>query len=537
MIKIDSITATDFMQYRTLRFKVKDGVHSVVGKNRSGKSSIYEALLWGMTGTTARGDKKVTRRGATGANVEICGTRDDSKFTISRTEGKSLKFWVDDAPVEMGTMPLNQKRIEEFLGMNPTLILGCTLFGHNSFRLTRAGDAARKELLEEIVDVERFHNAKERALIEAQELDAKIRNMDAEMNVLGGKIEELLDKEDEAKTKEIKTLEDRLSGLLLEEKGLLKRLPKVDMPPSGEIKTELTKCLAEKDSIGKLLTFINYTDVCPTCTQPISNASKNAIRERSRVKVKDIDVRLKVLSSEFTDAQDKERVADALTNVRDEIAALRKQIEKVKRGDTDLLSHIAKQVKDMQTRISSLSRQTITTSKKLEMYKFWQKGFSRQGVISLLMDSVIDQLNAYALEAADGLTDGLLVAQMSSVTTAKSSGNVTDRISLEVMNDGEMAPYTSLSNSEQQRVDMIMMFAWQRLMEQYAGMSFDVAFFDEIFEGLDADSMGRVLNYIVSTRKKLPTYIISHMPDISFSPASVIRVTRSKGGSHIEEED
>jgi len=486
---------------------------------------------------TAREEKTVTRRGSKHpALVIVHGSKDGVKFSVERVAGKSLKFTVNDEKVEMGTIPLNQKRIEEFLGINPVLFLGCTLFGHNSFRLTRAGDSARKELLEELIDLERFHTARERVGAERTKAIGDDRSINSEISVLCEKqdeFKETLEANTRSNTAElekaIKEQKDRLR--LLEAK-----LPADNMNtprPVATVEAELSVQKRNREIAEDALAKIGKMDTCPTCKQKVTNRHKADMREASEELLRGIDRARQELSKELIEARKYWALMDEINICSRYIEDAQAKLNSVAEGKTDLQKHLKEQIQTIGGQITRLQAQSRALMKKLAVYDFWWKAFQRSGVMSLLMDSVIEQLNAYALEASVGLTDGLLAVQMSSTTTSK-SGNVQDKISLEVLNGGEIAPYTSLSNSEQQRIDMIMMFAWQRLMQDYAGVAVDVAFFDEIFEGLDADSMERVLSYIVSVRGKLPTYIISHVPDTAFAPSSVLRVIRDKDGSHVE---
>ncbi len=523
------------MQFHKLDLEFTNGTHSIAGKNRAGKSSIYESIAWGVTGVTARGDKSVTRRGSKFGTVQVFGDKDGVLFTIERVEGKSLKFWVRDELVEMGTIPLNQKRINEFLGVNPTTFSGCTLYGHCSFRLTRAGDSARKELIEELVDLNRFHDAREKVTEEWNICIRGHRDNVNEIDILDGKCTSLKEESEQKTQKDITEIKASIKTRLAVLSELKKQLPKVVPQRSKDVNAAMVSCVHQRQRAVELQKKMAEMDVCPTCGQKMSEKRMIEINEVSMKECEGYDKQYAILAKELVESEKYEDLKNDIVAIELYIRNDEEELAGIESGDTDLQRHITEQVIGMSKQMAKLRKTNAALDKRIRVLEFWKKAYSRSGVMALLMDSVIEQLNVYALEASAGITDGLLAVQLSSTTTAK-SGNVQDKISLEILNGGEIVPYTSLSNSEAQRIDMIMMFAWQRLMQDYAGISVDVAFFDEIFEGLDSDSMESVLNYIVSTRGKLPTYIISHIPDAAFAPASVIRVTRDKEGSHIEEE-
>lgn len=61
-MKFKSLTLKNYRKYQKAEFRFQDGITAIIGKNGTGKSTIFEAILFALFGPIAiRGDKKVVR--------------------------------------------------------------------------------------------------------------------------------------------------------------------------------------------------------------------------------------------------------------------------------------------------------------------------------------------------------------------------------------------------------------------------------------------------------------------------------------------
>ena len=76
---------------------INNNIEDSASSNGSGKSTIFEALCWGLTGETVRGTKEVSNIYTNkGAYVEVCFTVDKDEYTIIRQKDpSSLLFYVN----------------------------------------------------------------------------------------------------------------------------------------------------------------------------------------------------------------------------------------------------------------------------------------------------------------------------------------------------------------------------------------------------------------------------------------------------------
>ena len=87
MSQINRIQLENWKIHKKLNIKFEKGLNFIVGENGSGKTSIIEAILFGLTGRTLHSNrisfKNVSTRSA--ANVNISFSHNEKDFDISRT--------------------------------------------------------------------------------------------------------------------------------------------------------------------------------------------------------------------------------------------------------------------------------------------------------------------------------------------------------------------------------------------------------------------------------------------------------------------
>jgi len=146
--------------------------------NGSGKSSIVEAFVWGLYGTTIKGvkaDEVINIVNNEPAEVTITFTDNGNNYVVTRRRefGKSdLLITCNDLILNRGTATRNQELLEEILGMDLDSFLNSVIFCHNYANVfTQGGDAQRKEILEKILGLEIFSHCYEEVKKEYDEIN------------------------------------------------------------------------------------------------------------------------------------------------------------------------------------------------------------------------------------------------------------------------------------------------------------------------------------------------------------------------------
>lgn len=552
MITIEQIHAINFAQYKQFCFDIEDGIHVISGKNRVGKSTIFEALYWCLYGKTARGMKTIRPYGAKPeqtCTVTVYGRRNGVSFICERVCTKNnttvqIQVGKEKTPRDTGNLALTQEIIDKFLGMNADFFLGSTLFGNKSFRFTQAKDSERKELFEAALHLERFTNTKDRIVIQKRSMQNSLTSKISEGATLERQIVDMKGQVEKTKTEfeeehgeDIRQLKNQIKEKSAEWNKIADRLKNHNLANVEDdfevLSNEITKLETKAEDNHSILNRIMKLTICPECGQVISATHRKEYRNRLidenaaiNRKRQQHALRRDELTSIINRFEEKEKLGDEIDDIKHKLES----IMSMKKFNTDSLELV---IKTTEQQVQILTKEIRKLQKQVAILEFWELGFGRQGVISLLIDAAMEEFNEHCVIASQGLTDGLCAVQFDSTTLLKSRSGTSDKISMDCFIDGEKYDYNNLSQSEQQRIDICGMFGWQDMIASKTE-AVNLMFFDEIFDGMDEDTKEQAFGYISKFGKNKGVYVISHSEDLRKRADDVIEITRTrKDGSII----
>jgi DNA repair exonuclease SbcCD ATPase subunit len=200
-----TLTIKNFMPFASAVLHLNDrGLVLVEGKNHdsggsngAGKSSIFEALCWGLFGVTSRGFRgsQVNRLGCRNTEVSIdlaigedriCVSRyrDHDAFNnklIIRSNGKDITGPGDRE---------SQVRLNDILKLNWDSFRNVVMFPQGVNGFASLTDAEQKEILETILGLDRFSVAQFRAKKLLTSLNTNLKSALANLNIIKTRIEE-----------------------------------------------------------------------------------------------------------------------------------------------------------------------------------------------------------------------------------------------------------------------------------------------------------------------------------------------------------
>lgn len=292
--------------------------------NGSGKSSIFEAIIWVITGETSRGIKDVVNLyGCDGALVELQFECDNNKYTLIRSKEHSknktnLKIYINDEDKSGKGLRDGEKLLSQYLpDLTPNLISSVIILGQGlPSRFTNNTPSGRKDLLEKlcrsdfmIEDLKERCNARKsllsndlrscedtlltlttkQGILKENHLriDSDIKALEAlhtdvdEMTDLQSKILELENKLLEYQSQQVsydKSLLDIRENINSSAQSYSDNIHMLD----DKYKDTLTSLMNERNEVcitlrnlGDRLNYIsNIKDVCPTCGQKIVGVVK-----------------------------------------------------------------------------------------------------------------------------------------------------------------------------------------------------------------------------------------------------------------------
>lgn len=142
----------------TLVSGVNNNKEDFAKSNGSGKSSIWESIIWCLTGETIRGTKQVSNKYTNdGALVELEFSIDNNTYKVLRTKdskeyGSNLKIYVNNQDKSGKGIRDSEKILQELLpDLNANLLGSVIILGQGlPQRFTNNTPAGRKEVLEKL---------------------------------------------------------------------------------------------------------------------------------------------------------------------------------------------------------------------------------------------------------------------------------------------------------------------------------------------------------------------------------------------------
>jgi len=237
VIVLESVTFGGFLGYVD-RFTVplrSRGLTLIVGENvgrsgsdsnGSGKTTVFDAVTWGLYGETVTGEKteEVINRLSKKATVRVVLTDEDREvsYRITRTRKKSggtLEFLqVDDPEDEEGidlkgsSMSETQEKIDTLLGLDSLAFRTCVLFGQGEatrFASSSTTDAERKRIFRSVMRLEECERARALAAEKKRDLDSRVTTRSTDLRHAQDRLDEIEEDLESAEEKVVTWSEDR----------------------------------------------------------------------------------------------------------------------------------------------------------------------------------------------------------------------------------------------------------------------------------------------------------------------------------------
>jgi DNA repair exonuclease SbcCD ATPase subunit len=164
--------------------------------------------------------------------------------------------------------------------------------------------------------------------------------------------------------------------------------------------------------------------------------------------------------------------------------------------------------------------------------RFWQQGFGAKGLRSLMLDSTLPFLNAKLEQYTNALTAGNIAIEFKTQRKLK-GGGVREDFHIDVKNKHGSSKYNMNSIGERAKIDIIVGLALQDMAASRSKVPVNVAFFDEVFDGLDSRGIDRAVQ-MLSQLKRESAFIISHNSDLKSFFSRAVRVVKRHGESRLE---
>lgn len=589
----------NFMSYENACIEFQDMSYPVMvtgitddggdSSNGAGKSALFEAFYWSLTGKTVRGARAahVIRRGQKSCTVRATFCWKGNEITVERrysTNKKVFTFAVGNDIKEFHDMKEGTEFLFEWLGMKAEILARIVFYGRGFETFSQLKPAGRARLIDEIVGASKWDRARKSAKDEAKKLKDNFESIGYSIDSLTSKIKNLIeelsgiDRDIEAhkavSIEKVRTLEAKASLLELkiewcivnhdlqqcEEKFRNKQAP---LQQSREQLEDKKRGLEKEHDTG----------ICQSCGQPLPDDTEDMKKRKIRLqklifKINNIDEQQKENKAEYKTSTTEFR--QKLHKLANDMKAEQGQLEQIylnKRHKNAEFAHelakIAGESEEIKARIASLNkgndpdlvrlqekyrnckevmmgyeskRESLTNESKelfrgIAMREFWVIGYKniRHQVFEEILIT-LQSLIKYYLYALNFEYDDFGVSSHREGV----GGKKISEIHMTVRRGSNDLALESLSEGETGRVDIATYLAVGKLLERLGGHNIAMRVLDEPLAGLDADGKHCVFEILSQLSKQgVQILAISHESDFASRFASNLRVEKKDGISTI----
>lgn len=566
MIQFGNIIIEGFCSIPYLELNLgSNGITVIRGATGEGKTTILSALVWGVYGKNLKGKSDVNTwekyrpKNYNGTKVEIYFGKDGKTHKITRclkykgevngAKGKDrLIYEIDAVEVSEKNKGEIQALINADLGMSYSLFMNSILFGQGMKRLIQESSSYKKDLFEEIFELEYISKARDiakgyytEALREYNEISQKYSLSKEKKQSIQRMLDDLKKQANHVKndlSSRVKVLEKKLSLLAKAKK-------ENELKETVTYKNRIEQRIQEaRDNQKELLNKIN--DAKKKTRVSLEEFIGVIIKLLKRGDIKNSLKRLMEVKKAFGDIerlQDKcSKLADKISNYRDKLEELRDQEYEANKVQRDIdLTHVEIKkllsekragvnlglIKKYKTQLSTVSDklQSIESEMeekraKVDNYKWvMDDPLGNSGIKAFLFESSLDILNETLESYSEVL--GFSILFYVDIQGVKKDFNT------QIIMDGIEVSYEELSGGQKTLVNIAMAFAMNEVMTKAKGIN--IAFLDEVFENLSSEYVDLVIGLIRKIYKDKTLYLISHQESLPIPNARVLTVTRERG--------
>ena len=535
----------------------------IIGENGAGKSTILDALCFGLFGKPFRMIQKNQMINAINQSSTIV----EIEFSIGTVEYKVIRgikpnkfdIYHNSKLINLEANVRDYQKIleQQILKLNYRSFTQVVILGSASWApFMQLKARHRREVVEEILDIQIFSTMNLLLRNKIKTLLEDINNIEHEHNLMESKIgmqeshimsmRENKDKIIQQKQTVIKENESELLRRKAGEKELQDRNKELLNSMIGEDKvTEKKDKLKDiqftlKDKYNretKMITFFEENDECPTCEQEISKEFKIKKIQQNQESVNLLDEGLSKLTDEMskvnTKLKDYKNIAKLVRENEVSLAQLNTSIKELEKFNVKLQTEIdqyktdgvedsdIEKLKVLKSDIQHISEQRD----KLKEDKVYH-----EAARSMLTDTGIKtKIIKQYLPIMNKLINKYLTS-MEFYVNFTLDENFEETIKSRYRDE---FTYASFSEGEKMRIDLALLFTWRAVAKMKNSTNTNLLILDEIFDssldGTGTDEFLKILNTLSGEN----VFVISHKQDVLVDKfRSTIKFEKIRNFSH-----
>ena len=539
----------------------KHDTNIIVGTNGAGKSTILDALTFGLFNKPFR---KITKPQLINTTNERDGVV-EIEFTVRNRQYKVLRglkpnkfeIWVDGKMQDQFSHAgEQQKNFEQnILKLNYKSFTQIVILGSSTFvpfmQLTASN---RREVIEDLLDIKIFSAMSEVVKAKLRVKREEVRTYELKKDSLSDKVqmqENFIKNIERTSHEDIKEKQNHIRKIAKEAKEYIEKNEKL----SEELETlnsqllglsDVTKSLRtlgnlrakiqqKADTIDTEKDFFNDNVSCPTCTQSIKDSFRvNKIADLNE-SVNKLHLGLQELETKIQKEEEKEvrftKLSQEVTSLTHGISQNNTRISGLQRQSRDLESEIQRVTDQLENRntehekLAEFQSNLHATYEKVAEEKelISQHDFAfgllkdsgvKKTIITKYLPMINQQVNRY-LQMMDFYINFTLDEEFN------------ESIESPIHEDFS---YASFSEGEKMRIDLALLFTWREIAAYKNSTNTNLLIMDEVFDSsLDGSGNEDFLKIIRFVIKGANIFVISHKEGMFDKFDNVIRFEKVKG--------
>ena len=536
----------------------------IIGENGAGKSTILDALCFGLFGKPFRTISKnqlVNSVNNSSTSVEVEFTIGTRHYKVIRNiKPNKFEIYQNDKLMSLEANVRDYQKIleQQILKLNYRSFTQVVILGSSTFvPFMQLRSTHRREVVEEILDIQIFSTMNVLLKQKMKSVVEELREIEYQYDIISEKIslqENYIDdiqknKDDIIKEKEsafntnkyhIKEKTEEIESLEGDSKLLADDLIGEEQNKEKRSKLkDISVTLNDKfDRNRKMIFFLKDNDDCPTCKQHIDETFKSETIKEKNEQQKELSKGLTKLHEQLERLDtyvDTHRAARKFIRENDiEIAKLKSSVAELEKFNAKL-----------QQEINILTSGTVSEddTKKLDRYKRDEIKIERQksdlkdeksyldAIKVILQDTGIKtKIIKQYLPVMNNLINKYLTS-MEFYVNFTLNENFEETIKSRYRDE---FTYSSFSEGEKMRIDLSLLFTWRAIAKMKNSANTNLLILDEIFDssldGTGTDEFLKILNTLGDEN----VFVISHKQDVLADKfKSTIKFEKVKNFSHV----
>jgi len=525
----------------------------VIGENGAGKSTVLDALCFGLFGKAYRPIKKAQL--VNSINQRECEVRIKFKigtnvfWVVRGIKPNIFQIWRNGKELDQEAHSRDFQKIleDQILKLNYRSFTQVVILGSSCFiPFMQLPTSHRREVVEDILDIKIFSvmnmllkqnyktvqteltelSVEDRLFIYNKDLQEKHLNSIEETSSARG---ELLRSEKEEyvgqlaiKKLKVSELEEKITTLI---------------HAGGEYdKMSTLKILMEskKTSTEKKIKFFNEKDNCDVCEQPIKQSFKDVRVGELESKVSEYDDALVQMRTELdkmhSSIQEMNKHSNVINGLKSELKSVTGLLERCQNDlntlneEKDKTNELKRHIEELNTKIQEVDVRMRALKQENFYLDICKSLLHDTGIKSKIIKQYLPVMNQ-TIQKYLGVLDFYINFTLNEQFEETIKSRYRDEFS-----------YASFSEGEKMRIDLALMFTWREIARLKNSTNTNLLIIDEIFDSsLDAtgtDDFLKILNSLESQN----IFVISHKGDVMFDKFnSIIKFEKQKNFSKMIE--